>query len=164
MHSHNSYVYIDIISYVHRLTVCLSDFLTGGDWTTANDQKLIGDMYLNQQYNIQLDYNTYIFQSMHETTTPPLPYCVPSQHIHIKNGIYINTLTHTSPAVIHFNGGGKVYHIKYESQAWYKHILKTSKNDLTNLAISALNLPYFKQKLRYSDICGVYLNKEYNYI
>jgi hypothetical protein len=86
----------------------------------TNDQELVSDMYIKGQYNISLDFHARVFQCMHETGSKPLPDCNPWTHMQETGGVWKNEYTQTTPAVFHFNGGGKKHHLEMEARAWYK--------------------------------------------
>ena len=52
-----------------------------------NDQELVSDMYMAGRYNITLDHQSQIFQSVH-STDPPLPYCHPEEHLVDRQGYW----------------------------------------------------------------------------
>ena len=57
------------------------------------------------------------------TLDPPLPRCNPVEDVVLTSaGRWRNKLTKAVPAVLHFNGGGKAYHLKMEGKMWYKQV------------------------------------------
>ena len=57
------------------------------------------------------------------TLDPPLPRCNPVEDVVLTpGGRWRNKLTKAVPAVLHFNGGGKAYHLKMEGKMWYKQV------------------------------------------
>lgn len=122
------------IGYAKQSAAMLLDIINkaGSDFKNANDQKLVSDMFIHKQHGIQLDYYSTIFQSMHMTDRP-LAHCAPGGDVftpaarpisfaHNATGpiSYYNAVTKSVPAVYHFNGGGKTYHLKYEKGMWYR--------------------------------------------
>ena len=77
-------------------------------------------MFLEGGWGINLDYNSKIFMSMHSTNEPPLAVCEPMEEIRVDSGGLRNTRTGTSPAVLHFNGGGKQHHLGIDAQLWFR--------------------------------------------
>jgi hypothetical protein len=131
----------------------------GNDFQNANDQKLVADMFIAGRFGIELDYYNSIFQSMHMTLDPPLPYCNPKESIELQsNGEWKNKLTNSIPSVIHFNGGGKSYHLNMEGQMWYKspeHNTEVKKEMINKHMVS---VPTAKNgKLRFEELCPNYL-------
>jgi len=51
--------------------------LAGSDFSNANDQKLVADMFMARKHGIRVDYFAAVFQSMHMTSSPPLKDCDP---------------------------------------------------------------------------------------
>ena len=84
------------IGYADEASKLLSDvqIKAGNNWDTANDQKLVADMFLLRQHDIQLDYMNVLFQSMHMTYDPPLAYCDPMASIVLDE--YPTTATTTT--------------------------------------------------------------------
>jgi len=110
---------------------------TQGDMK-ANDQEIVADFYLSKKFDIVLDHNGAIFQALHRTDPPDLPFCNPWEHMALKNERWENILTHNTPSIFHFNGGGKAFHLKMEKKLWYRqsrsntaeHISKIKETEL----------------------------------
>jgi len=132
----------------------------GNNFQNANDQKLVADMFIAGRFGIELDYYNSIFQSMHMTLDPPLPYCNPMENIELStNGIWKNKLTNSNPSVIHFNGGGKAYHLQMESKMWYKesqHNTDIKKDMLRKHLVSVPTAP--NGKLPFETLCPNYFH------
>jgi hypothetical protein len=47
---------------------------------------------------------------------PPLAVCEPWMDVHAVDGRFLNRLTGSEPAMLHFNGGGKDHHLRMESE------------------------------------------------
>ena len=156
----------------------------GNSFENANDQKLAADMYIEERFGIKLDFFNRIFQAMHYTLDDPLPYCYPRKELEItQQGKWRNKATKSKPAVFHFNGrqnyftlehslkmifvvgGGKSSHLEMESKMWYKRIHRVDKNRLGGLASSLISLPDNPKlrSLKFLDLCGDYLRKEYRW-
>ena len=111
----------------------------------ANDQRLASDMYVSGKMNVKIDHYAQLFQSMHATLGPPLPYCNPIEDLVYEpetvssnmsdyggynniqfreNGgrnVFKNRRTGgTRPLIFHMNGGGKKYFLELEKRAWYR--------------------------------------------
>lgn len=142
--------------------------LAGGNFATANDQKLVADMFMSGKYGIKLDYHTSVFQAMHMTLDPPLPYCDPMQDLALgRDGHWINVRTRNTPAVFHFNGGGKRHHLEMEGKSWFKLALRESKSLQKQLSEYRLSMPDRRSKeLTFKNICGEYMRESsgYNFI
>ena len=135
----------------------------GANFANANDQKLMGDIYIEGKYDIKLDFYSKIFQSMHMTLDKPLPYCDPTKHIKLnKHNNFINTLTNTKPAIYHFNGGGKRVHLSMEKSIWYKkNSLYNTKIIIDDLKKHLISVPLKNDKNRkisFNDLCPNYLS------
>ena len=105
--------------------------LAGSNFVNANDQKLCADMYISGEFGIKLDFHARLFQSVHMTLDPPLKHCNPVQDLSItESGHWHNSLTGTRPAVFHFNGGGKVVHLRMEGQMWYRQQQKQKRSQI----------------------------------
>ena len=131
----------------------------GGDFKNANDQKLVADFYIEGKFGIQLDFYNKLFQSMHMTDSPPLPYCNPMDDISLTNGKYYNKRTKSQPVVFHFNGGGKRHHLQMESKVWYKGAMFNSRDDIVQLRkhlVSAPTASKPKRRLNFEQLCPTY--------
>jgi hypothetical protein len=140
----------------------------GQDFTNANDQKLIADLYINGRFGIQLDYFTKLFQSMHLTMDPPLPYCSPAEDLvspkdRQPGSSWYNKKTKSPPAVFHFNGGGKRYHLDMESKMWYKDKKYNTAKELERLKSHLVSIPNedAQRRIRFDQLCPDYLDSEY---
>lgn len=156
------------MGYARPATLMLEEIqrLAGDNWATANDQKLVADMFIDGRHKIKLDYSATIFLSVHMTLDPPLPRCNPSEDLYFDSasGMWINSRTKTKPSIFHFNGGGKTHHLNMEAQGWHKDILKNSKSELNLLANKFIKMPTHESKgLLFNDICSTYLHAEYQY-
>eukprot|EP01041_Mallomonas_annulata_P005397 gene5397-10793_t len=131
----------------------------GTNFKNANDQKLVADMYIQNLFDIKLDFYCKLFQSMHMTLDPPLPHCNPSEDMTIINsGHWYNKRTKSQPAVFHFNGGGKTHHLQMENKIWYKKTEFNTRTHIENLAGYNLIVPSQNSgKLRFVDICPDYI-------
>ena len=92
----------------------------GVEVSKINDQEMSSDMYMAGRMGIHLDHDAKLFQAMHATHDRPLAECDPWKDI--KNdgrGGYENVRTGGRPVVFHFNGGGKMHHLKMEASMWY---------------------------------------------
>jgi len=85
-----------------------------------NDQEMASDFYMQGRYGIQLDHENRIFQAMHATHARPLAECDPWPEMETENGRWVNKAFGTSPKILHFNGGGKIHHLRMEKDMWYK--------------------------------------------
>jgi len=133
----------------------------GNNFMNANDQKLIADMYLSQEFNIQLDFRCKLFQSMHMTLDPPLAYCDPVTDITVVDGKFLNKRTNNFPAVFHFNGGGKSHHLNMEKKMWYKdpsHHTLVNWNELGNKVVKVPTAS--GGGLKFREICTDYYEAE----
>lgn len=149
------------IGYAKEATEMLAEVIrgAGNNFAQANDQKLVADMYISGKHGIKLDFYNKLFQSMHMTLDRPLPYCNPVKDIvRTKDGRFLNERTNSKPAVLHFNGGGKAYHLKMEGQLWYKAPEHNTPEKRQQLAQSVLTVPTQKDRtLRFQDLCGDYV-------
>ena len=132
----------------------------GSDFANANDQKLVADFYIAGRFGIKLDFYNKIFQSMHMTLDPPLPHCDPTKDVQrTEDGRFMNRLTKSRPAILHFNGGGKRVHLKMEGASWYKapeHNTKEKKDALRAFLIAAPTEKEPSRRLRFDSICPKY--------
>lgn len=133
--------------------------LAGNDFRNANDQKLVADMFISKQYPIALDYMSEIFQSMHSTDPPDLPSCHPrnDMQLDVKERKWRNERTHTTPAIFHFNGGGKTHHLSMEEKVWYKDEQYYEGSKLQELSDYQIAIPIEKDHHRmmtYQEMCG----------
>ena len=132
----------------------------GNNFMNANDQKLVANMFLNGRHNITLDYQTKVFQSMHMTLTPPLPVCDPKGDVIFDDkGKLTNKRTHGRPSIVHFNGGGKKYHLKIESEMWYKKEIHNSPEERKLIGDHLLSAPCFEdgeRQIKFKDFCPTY--------
>lgn len=136
----------------------------GKNFDMANDQKLIADFYIAGRFGIKLDFFNALFQSMHMTLDPPLPHCDPTEDVVLdSHGQWYNKRTHSNPSVIHFNGGGKTYHLRMESKMWYKQKKYNTEVSLTQLKDALISVPNQPNgKMRFEAICSDYIQKEYS--
>lgn len=173
------------IGYAGKMRNLLRDVLVeiGTNFTNANDQKLIADFFLyrNQLYNISLDYNAEIFQSMHRSNSSSNNMdCNPSNDMILsKDKEWINKRTDTVPAILHFNGGGKKHHLRSLERLWYKspnyyHVrtyrdtrkggkkLPGSNSDgggrIENQRLRLIGKDY--KLIQYGNLCSDYLQRE----
>lgn len=148
------------IGFAKEATEMLAEVMieAGQNFANANDQKLVADMYIAGRHGIKLDFYNKLFQSMHMTLDRPLPRCHPFEDVQMQDGRWVNTRTNSRPAVIHFNGGGKQYHLQMESKMWYKAAVHNTQDKHEVLANQVLEVPTQAPKAtRFSDICGSYL-------
>lgn len=139
----------------------------GADFSNANDQKLIADLYIQGRFGIQLDFYNKLFQSMHLTLDPPLPYCNPNEDLVFpkNNSPWYNKRTKSTPAVFHFNGGGKRYHLDMESKMWYKEKSYNSRETLDRLKNHMISIPsentQVQRRIQFDELCPGYIDREY---
>ena len=95
---------------------------TTADFHKLNDQELASELYLRRGFpGLQLDHHAKLFQAMHAINDDTLvPNCDPRPHLREVDGVWRNTLTGSTPAVFHFNGGGKRHHLPMEARTWWK--------------------------------------------
>ena len=124
----------------------------------TNDQELVADMFLEGGWGINLDYNSKIFMSMHSTHDPPLAVCEPMKDIRVDSGKITNTRTGTSPAVLHFNGGGKQHHLDIDAQLWFRRGEFNDKGSMQALRDFQFIGPDWKI-LSMGGICGDYMDQ-----
>jgi len=122
----------------------------------TNDQELVSDMYIDRKFNISLDWYASVFQCMHETGSAPLPNCNPSKHVSFQGGEWRNTLTKTTPAVFHFNGGGKAHHLRMEGQLPY---MSGSASKEENDRMYARKLRFNGKMTPFREICPNHLTR-----
>lgn len=138
----------------------------GTNFANANDQRLVADMFIARKFDIALDYHSTIFQSMHRTDPPDLPFCNPVGDLRFdsKAGRYRNTRTNSIPAIFHFNGGGKAHHLEMEGKMWYKKTKYYQGEDLTKLANYIIRVPdspkYPDGTITFQELCGDYLRQQ----
>ena len=94
----------------------------GANFTGANDQELMANFYMAGRFGIKLDFSNKLFQSMHMTLEPPFSRCFPHEDVKLdeETRMFYNTRTGSFPSIFHFNGGGKLFHLRYEKKMWYK--------------------------------------------
>jgi len=99
----------------------------GANFTGANDQELMANFYMAGRFGIKLDFSNKLFQSMHMTLEPPFSRCFPHEDVKLdeETRMFYNSRTGSFPSIFHFNGGGKLFHLRYEKKMWYK---KTEAN------------------------------------
>ena len=85
-----------------------------------------------------------------------VPNCNPLQHLEIRDGVFVNTLTNTKPAVFHFNGSGKKKHLDFESQAWWKHRAEAISEEAKE-RVRSTELIFHDRRRRFDDICPGYI-------
>ena len=150
------------IGYAEESAVMLQEIISeaGKDFANANDQKLVADMYMEGRNGIKLDFYNEIFQSMHMTLDPPLPYCNPISDVKLTNDKrWKNARTGSTPAVFHFNGGGKSHHLDMEGKMWYQSEDMNTIEIRKQLSSHAIRIPTAASGiLTFKDICGGYLN------
>ena len=130
----------------------------GSDFRNANDQKLVADMYIAGKHGIELDFYNKIFQSMHMTLDRPLPRCNPVEDVKMQDGRWRNTLTGNSPAVVHFNGGGKTVHLKMEGVMWWKSATYKASQEKVKLSGHRVKVPNAPNgTLRFDELCRDYM-------
>jgi hypothetical protein len=132
----------------------------GNDFTNANDQKLVADMFIAHRYDIQLDYHAKLFQSMHMTFDRPLAYCNPKEDIQVVQGRFYNKRTKSYPSVFHFNGGGKAHHLSMESQLWYKGAQYQTREEKIKLSRTVLSIPLKEERgrtIEFKELCPGYV-------
>lgn len=158
----------------------------GSDFANANDQKLVSDMFIHKQHGIELDYYSRVFQSMHMTDRP-LAHCAPGGDVTTPTQraiafphnssvpiSYYNAVTQSIPAVYHFNGGGKTYHLKYESGMWYRQKQREQLRSSRDRAAVFEGLANYRLRvipsiattlvdsevhfMPFKDLCGSYVN------
>ena len=133
----------------------------GKDFANANDQKLVADFYMAGRFGIKLDFYNKLFQSMHMTLDPPLPYCNPADDVTVTpEGTFYNKRTKSLPGVLHFNGGGKRHHLGMEARAWYKgskYNTADEKEKLRSHLITAPSDANPDRKLRFDELCRGYV-------
>ena len=151
------------IGYAEESAVMLQEIISeaGKDFANANDQKLVADMYMEGRNGIKLDFYNEIFQSMHMTLDPPLPYCNPISDVKLTNDKrWKNARTGSTPAVFHFNGGGKSHHLDMEGKMWYQSEDMNTIEIREKLSSHSIRVPTAPSGvLAFKDICGDYLNK-----
>ena len=150
------------IGYAKESAIMLQEIMNeaGKDFANANDQKLVADMYMEGRNGIKLDFYNEIFQSMHMTLDPPLPYCNPILDVRLtEDRKWKNILTSSTPAVFHFNGGGKSHHLDMEGKMWYQSEDMNTIEIRKQLSSHAIRIPTAASGiLTFKDICGGYLN------
>jgi hypothetical protein len=148
----------------------------GNDFANANDQKLVADMFISGRFGIALDYYNAIFQSMHMTLDPPLPRCNPAEDMQAEQQPqqagggtrWYNKRTKGTPALLHFNGGGKRHHLAYEAKSWYKQPqyiqqqqqqqgVDRTHSPVGNYLLSVPTATATGGKLKFNELCGDYL-------
>jgi hypothetical protein len=154
----NSGTWIGIAKYV-RLMLLDVIKTAGSNFLQANDQKLVADMFISQKHPISLDYYAEIFQSMHSTDPPDLPNCHPFPDLRItKENKWHNQRTNTTPAVFHFNGGGKAHHLNMEGQMWYKQSKYHYGEFRKQLAEAEIIVPTNANgKMKFEELCANYM-------
>lgn len=155
----NSGTWIGVVKHVREMLLAVIHD-AGNNFENANDQKLVADMFMSGKHNIQLDYHAEIFQSMHRTDPPDLPFCNPFSDMELAaEGKWHNRRTNTTPAVIHFNGGGKAHHLAMEGRMWYKaRNYYESVEKRTALEEAQLITPTTPTGTTiFRDLCGNYL-------
>jgi hypothetical protein len=154
----NSGTWIGIAKYVR---IMLLDVINtaGTNFLLANDQKLVADMFIAQKHPISLDYYAEIFQSMHATDPPDLPSCHPFPDLRLTSeNKWHNVRTNTTPAVFHFNGGGKMHHLAMEGKMWYKQAKYYRGTERQQLAEAEINMPTVPGgKLKFETLCTDYM-------
>ena len=85
-----------------------------------NDQEMASDFYMKGLHDIKLDHTNRVFQAMHATHAAPLKECDPWPEMANVDGRWVNNAFDTKPKILHFNGGGKIHHLKMEAAMWYK--------------------------------------------
>ena len=147
------------IGYAQPATRMLKKVIeeAGVNFNDANDQKLIADLYIGGRFGIKLDFYNKIFQSMHMTLEAPLPRCAPHEDIISTQGTFYNAVTRSAPAIFHFNGGGKRYHLRTESQLWYKKRRFNVGEELDRLKAQNVTVPTSPSgQMTFQNLCGNY--------
>ncbi len=96
-----------------------------------------------------------------------------------KEKEWMNTRTNTIPAILHFNGGGKQYHLRMLERLWYKgpeyyhirtyrHVTKGARKmpgadsdgggKIEDQLIDLLGTTF--KTMKFGDLCSDYLMKE----
>jgi hypothetical protein len=102
------------IGYAKEASVMLKAVMqeAGTSFDNANDQKLMADLYIQHRSNIQLDFYSLIFQSMHATLDCIPACCNPRPNLNLvqqqQQQYWFNHETHTQPLIFHFNGTASV--------------------------------------------------------
>ncbi len=138
----------------------------------ANDQRLCSDMYESGGSKIRLDHYAAIFQSMHATLGPPLPYCNPIEDLVLEkvgvgrgtssnNGsraLFRNRRTGTRPLVFHFNGGGKEHHREIEKNIWYRQQAKIGLHSVVDKVIRTVSngIVGWDRSIKFREMCPGY--------
>ena len=149
----------------------------------ANDQRLASDAYVSGRMGIKIDHYAQLFQSMHATAGPPLPYCNPLEDLvyepvttnskNSTNGdVKISAYSHSStfknrktgsrPLIFHMNGGGKKYLLGFEKGAWYRQIpmvgvinAKTN-SQLMQVLVSVVENEGKERRIKFGEMCPNY--------
>lgn len=153
----NSGTWIGIAKYARAMLLDVIQS-AGNNFISANDQKLVADMFIAQKHPIALDYYAEIFQSMHSTDPPDLPLCHPFPDLKLQNLKWSNQRTNTTPAVFHFNGGGKVHHLPMEGKMWYKQRRFYQGERRRALETARIQTPGYEDgSISYRELCVDYL-------
>uniref|UniRef100_A0A7S3K3N4 PLOD1-3-like GT domain-containing protein n=1 Tax=Aureoumbra lagunensis TaxID=44058 RepID=A0A7S3K3N4_9STRA len=126
-----------------------------------NDQELAAELYFSGEFGtdrLGLDHYATLFMPMHAVNDKTMvPNCDPRHHLTpTGNGIFINTLTKSTPAVYHFNGGGKKHHLPMEAQMWWKHCSDANTPEL-QAAVESTKLQFHKNRLPFAQVCPNHL-------
>lgn len=152
----NSGAWIGRAGAAQKLLAAVVDRANSQFGLKTNDQEMVSDMYIEGKFDIALDHHARVFQCMHDTGAPPLPRCQPWEHVVNDNGVWRNQLTNTTPALYHFNGGGKAHHLEMEAAMWYKR-RSSSPAELRQLYDTEL---VFHDRFRkFGEICPGHLEK-----
>ena len=128
------------------------------DFHKLNDQELASELYLRRGFpGLQLDHHAKLFQAMHAINDDTLvPNCDPRPHLREVDGVWRNTLTGSTPAVFHFNGGGKRHHLPMEARTWWKRCRTAQTADALACRFDAL---LNGVRRSFGDVCPGHLAK-----
>lgn len=123
------------------------------------DQEVVADLYMEKswqhgrekKYDLVLDHHSTIFQALHRTDPPDLPYCNPIEAMKMQGQHYYNTVTKSRPGIFHFNGGGKKVHLSMEEKMWYR---KPEHNTNTKIdEVKNTQMLFEKDYRSFNEIC-----------
>ena len=73
---------------------------------------------------------------------------------------YKNKLTNSYPSILHFNGGGKLHHIKMDNDMWYQSPQYNTNEIIEKLKSHLITVPTaVNGKMRFDELCGSYTDK-----
>ena len=133
---------------------------TSQEFHKLNDQELASELYLQRGFpGLQLDHHAKLFQAMHSINDDTLvPNCDPRPHLREIDGVWRNTLTGSTPAVFHFNGGGKRHHLPMEARTWWKRCRTAQMPDALD-KVAATKLLFNGVRRSFGDVCPGHLSK-----